>query len=390
VYASVGFEGLMAYDINAIINGTAGISFIDQFDGSSNDSDRVGDVPADWDRNTRVWNVRGDTAGFKTLTFRANGTVLNGSFFSRTDTEIDGLQVLSLISNGNSCTQNEHCSSSFCDVDGVGWSDDSWCFIPVSGLYDGQDSKCEVSANNSINIWCDEKRNEDLNTCDKTGVNYKEDSCSDVCGISDKSIFECGETGCSCSQSLCDGLTTGDNITTCSDGQTYFADKCTSTADGEDRTDNICRSSVFDSSCSASSECNGVNASSRNCDVSCVYSTSDVDKFFLKNEFGSVVAWFGDAGNVWINGTLTQNSTYTATVNDEFRFQNPSGGDVLIVDLTNGNLYLDGFLFENQSVLIPSEISDDLIVQNSTGHTVAYINQTGSMFLKGFLNEKIP
>jgi len=338
-YATVGYEGLMGYDTNAWINGTSGISFVNGFDGSSNDSDRIGDIPADWDRNTRIFEIQGESQGFKTVTFNANGTVLNGSFFTVSTAQTQALEVKLLESNGAFCGQDEHCGSGFCDVDGVGWSDDSWCFTPVSGLYDGQDSKCEFSANGSISVWCDEKRNEDLSVCNKYGQTYFEDTCSDSCSINDQSV---------------------------------------------------CRSNSFDATCTASSECNGVTVGLRNCDVSCVYSTFDVDKFFLRNEFGSTVAWFGDAGNVWINGSLTQNSTYTATVNDEFRFQNPSGDDVMIIDLSNGNLYLDGFLFENQGSLNPSSSSDDLIVQNSTGHTVAYINQSGSMFLKGYLNEKNP
>jgi len=72
-----------------------------------------------------------------------------------------------------------------------------------------------------------------LNRCD--GVSYYEEECSSTCsGVDVTSIFECTDTGCSCSELLCDGLSVGDNITTCSSGQTYFADKCTSSAGSVD------------------------------------------------------------------------------------------------------------------------------------------------------------
>ena len=163
----------------------------------------------------------------------------------------------SLKSDGESCTSNGECQSNYCDNDGVGWSDDYKWFSVESTYYDNQDHKCEEKARTANDDWCDEKRNEDLNTCDKTGATYKEDTCSDTCVISDKSIFECTDSGCSCTASECDGLTAGNNISKCTYGATsYFADKCTSTAGGEDRGDNICRSSAFAAGCIASTFCN--------------------------------------------------------------------------------------------------------------------------------------
>ena len=61
-----------------------------------------------------------------------------------------------------------------------------------------------------------------------------------------------------------------DSSTTLS-GQTYFADKCTSTAGGEDRGDNICRSSTFASGCTADPECNGVTAGTGSCNSMCEF-----------------------------------------------------------------------------------------------------------------------
>lgn len=113
----------------------------------------------------------------------------------------------------------------------------------------------------------------DLNTCNQVGQTYYEDECSNSCQYTDITpVFECSETGCSCNAPQCDGLTTGSNINTCTYGATtYFADKCTSTAGGEDRGDNICRSSAFAASCTADSQCNGIEPGGNGCTASCVY-----------------------------------------------------------------------------------------------------------------------
>ncbi len=172
-------------------------------------------------------------------------------------------------SNGQSCIRDAQCSSGYCDNDGVGLSDDDHCFTPNSTYFDGQESTyCEYSTGSGTSN-CDERQvGDDLNLC--LGTSYYEEECSNTCSNADiTSIFECSDAGCSCTEFLCDGQTSGDNITTCSSGQTYFADKCTSVATGEDRGDNICRNSSFVAGCTADSECNGIEAGTGNCNTSC-------------------------------------------------------------------------------------------------------------------------
>ena len=176
-------------------------------------------------------------------------------------------------SNGQSCSSDSQCQSGYCDNDGVGLSDDGWCFSPYNTYYDGQEpSYCEYSTNNGI-VDCDERTSgTDLNQC--VGLAYYEDECSSSCNYQDiTSVFECTDSSCSCAQPLCDGLTTGSNITTCASGQTYLADQCTSTASGGDRSDNICRSSSFAPGCTADPECNNVVAGTGYCDPSCQYNS---------------------------------------------------------------------------------------------------------------------
>ena len=179
-------------------------------------------------------------------------------------------------SDGQSCTTNSECQSSYCDIDGVGPADDGWCFTPYNVTFDGQEpAYCEYSvingsATTNLTQDCDERQvGYDLAKC--SGGFYQLE-CSSTCGYQNiTGAFDCTDTGCSCTQPLCHGLTTGDNITTCSAGQTYFADSCTSSAGGQDRGDNICRSGVFATGCSADSQCNGVVAGTGSCSASCTY-----------------------------------------------------------------------------------------------------------------------
>jgi len=55
--------------------------------------------------------------------------------------------------------------------------------------------------------------------------------------------------------------------------------------------------------------------------------------------------------------------------------------------LANGNIYIDGTLYENQQSLSPQESSYDFIIQDDGGNAVAYINEQGSMFLEGTLTQ---
>lgn len=187
------------------------------------------------------------------------------------DGDWDEWECVSKLSNGQSCSSDSVCLSGYCDNDGIGLADDGWCFAPYNNYFDGQEtSYCEISTG-SGDYQCDEKSvGTDLDFC--SGVAFYEDECSSSCGLTDIiSVFECDDSGCSCSEALCDGLSSGDNITTCSSGETYFADKCTSSAEGEDREDNICRSSSFAENCTADSECNGVEAGTGLCNEFCNY-----------------------------------------------------------------------------------------------------------------------
>ena len=110
------------------------------------------------------------------------------------------------------------------------------------------------------------------------------------------------------------------------------------------------------------------------------------NSFAVKDALGNNVARFDDSGNVVLKGALEQNSNYQRTANDEWVIRN-NENDVFILDKVNGSLYIDGSLFEKQTALNPKEGSDDFIIKNELGNAVGYVNESGSMFLRGTLTQ---
>jgi len=59
-------------------------------------------------------------------------------------------------SNGKPCKSDKQCISGYCDNDGVGLTDDNWCFTPYKKFFDGQEkTKCEISTGRG-DYRCDE------------------------------------------------------------------------------------------------------------------------------------------------------------------------------------------------------------------------------------------
>ena len=239
-------------------------------------SDTAGNITANnininFDIAEYIW----DTIGLAELsTYRVAVTASDGLLTSWDESDADFTigNVINLLQDGQPCTLGSECQSNYCDNDGVGLVDDNWCFTPENLYFDNQEPTfCEYSTGNG-NLHADEREVWDnLNTCDESGYSYYEDEVTLICAISDDtSVFECDEAGCSCNEPLCDGLTQGDDIQTCSVDEDYFADQCTSTASGEDR-DDICRSSDYDVSCTADTQCNGIQVGTGECDSSCNY-----------------------------------------------------------------------------------------------------------------------
>lgn len=111
------------------------------------------------------------------------------------------------------------------------------------------------------------------------------------------------------------------------------------------------------------------------------YGTS---KFAILNDVGVRKAWFDDLGNLFLKGSLAKRSTITADDRyDEFRVQDSAGSDIALIDVTNGNMYITGDIQTTWSD--PDEGTDDFIIHNDQGSPMAYIDESGNLYLKGKL-----
>ena len=109
--------------------------------------------------------------------------------------------------------------------------------------------------------------------------------------------------------------------------------------------------------------------------------------FVLQDASGITVASFDAAGNLILKGILEQNSAHTATGANEFRVQNSVGDNVAIIDLTNGNMYIDRTLSQNMNPIPPSTSIYDFAILSSAGELVALIKENGELLLKGGLTQ---
>ncbi len=113
----------------------------------------------------------------------------------------------------------------------------------------------------------------------------------------------------------------------------------------------------------------------------------ETPRFCINNSSGVPVAWFDNLGNLFLKGTLTQEGGQTrpsATGNDEFIFKD-STGNLMIINTTNGNMDIYGSYTEGVWPG-PSELEDEFIIEDSSG-AVAYIDESGNLYLQGKLYE---
>ncbi len=111
--------------------------------------------------------------------------------------------------------------------------------------------------------------------------------------------------------------------------------------------------------------------------------------FSVLDDSGANVAIFDDRGNLLLKGTMDPNTTHTATAEDEFIIEDLAGNELAIIDASDGNMYIDGTVYEDQVTLSPSSEDDNFIIEDSSGNTVAYIDNSGDLYLKGVWYEDI-
>lgn len=112
---------------------------------------------------------------------------------------------------------------------------------------------------------------------------------------------------------------------------------------------------------------------------------TEVKFFEIRNTLQRKLAVFDSLGNLKIRGGLTQNTVPVSGGND-FAVENQENGFNMVINL-EGNMQLRESIYEEQSLLIPTPNS--FIIQDKNAETVAYLNSTGSLFLKGKLTENV-
>jgi len=117
-----------------------------------------------------------------------------------------------------------------------------------------------------------------------------------------------------------------------------------------------------------------------------LYRASIYSVFRVKNDSGQPVADFDNFGNLFLKGTLDEESSHSAGSNDEFIVED-SSSELAIIDSTDGNMYITGQKHENQNMSLLSP--EGFIIKNSNGEVVAYIDdsgdESGHLYLAGKL-----
>ncbi|MGD2095648.1 MAG: S8 family serine peptidase, partial [Phycisphaerales bacterium] len=103
------------------------------------------------------------------------------------------------------------------------------------------------------------------------------------------------------------------------------------------------------------------------------------------NSLGEGVAWFDELGNLCLSGTLTEQSSCTLTGYSGLKIRNTSNNVIAIINASNGNMYISGKCYKNQGFLSPS--NSKFTVKNDNGDVIAYINNSGNLYLKGWVYE---
>lgn len=90
-----------------------------------------------------------------------------------------------------------------------------------------------------------------------------------------------------------------------------------------------------------------------------VYSPACCKAFNIKDSYGNTVGLFDKLGNLYLKGQTEAGRA--ASANDEFIF----GNDLVIIDASNGNMYMDGNVNEDQGSL-QNPAGDDFIIKDDS------------------------
>lgn len=99
--------------------------------------------------------------------------------------------------------------------------------------------------------------------------------------------------------------------------------------------------------------------------------------------------WFDKYGNLVATGTFTANTSCTQSGYDGMKVYNSGGSSVIaLVDSDAGNMKISGSCYESQGTLSPPS-GCRLIIKDESGNVLAYLTNTGNLYLKGAVYDNI-
>ena len=124
----------------------------------------------------------------------------------------------------------------------------------------------------------------------------------------------------------------------------------------------------------------------------CLFCSSDcgicppLQLLLMRGSLSNTISFYAN-GNAILKGVLQQGVAPVETADDEFIYRNANGAGVAIINLVTGNMFITGSLFQNQTTLAPSGLSNDFIIKAPDGNVISYIDDSGNFFLNGMLTQ---
>jgi hypothetical protein len=97
--------------------------------------------------------------------------------------------------------------------------------------------------------------------------------------------------------------------------------------------------------------------------------------------------FFLSDGNMIIRGVVYENIPASASSDDELVLKNVTGTNVAVMSDTTGDVKITGGFYENQMALPAYPANSVITIKESSGETVAFINDLGDLYIKGNLTE---
>ena len=112
---------------------------------------------------------------------------------------------------------------------------------------------------------------------------------------------------------------------------------------------------------------------------------NDTHKFSHKNSSGSIVAWFGNLGNIVLKGNCYSGGSCDNPGPNSFIFRNSTNANVAYINSTGDMCIVTGDCSDQSATCNPTR--DAFIMRNSSNYNMSYIDFDGDLCLTGKLYE---